>query len=89
MAEGKPAFPMPAQLLEYTTQREYSETLDHGAAFANVMKAVRKCGSYQPGKGMDSLDAMSQANEPSFPSEELRSRTDVTLPRPMVVSTRF
>ena len=26
MAEGKPAFPMPTQLLEYTPQHEYSET---------------------------------------------------------------
>ena len=89
MAEGKPAFQMPAQLLKYTPQREYSETHNHGAAFANVMNAVRKCGSYQPGKGMDSLDAMSQANAPSFPSEELRSQMDVTRPRPTAVSTCF
>lgn len=61
VAEGKSAFPMPSQLLEYAAQRQHGESLDHGAAFANVMKAVRECGSYQPGKGMASLDTMTQA----------------------------
>ena len=61
VAEGKSAFPMPAQLLEYAAQRQHGETLDHGAAFANVMKAVRECGSYQPDKGMATLDAATQA----------------------------
>ena len=61
LAESKSAFPMPAQLLEYAAQRQHGESLDHGAAFANVMKAVRECGSYQPGKGMDSLDPLTQA----------------------------
>lgn len=61
VAEGKSAFPMPAQLLEYAAHRQHGETLDHGAAFANVMKAVRECGSYQPDKGMVSLDTATQA----------------------------
>ena len=61
LAESKSAWPMAAQLLEYAAQRQHGESLDHGAAFANVMKAVRECGSYQPGAGMASLDAMTQA----------------------------
>ena len=61
LAEAKSAFPMPAQLLEFAAERRYGETLDHGAAFANVMKAVREFGSYQPDKGMVALDAATQA----------------------------
>lgn len=61
LAEQTSGFPTPAHLLRFASDRFHGETLDHGQAFAAVMKAVREFGSYQVAEGMASLAPEIQA----------------------------